>query len=367
MPHAESPTSAALEALGFALFLRDDSGSYSIEGKSPAWLQRLWPDAGKRSIAELSPFLENFIVDATQCWRDPAARLASGPWTEQDRAGAEVELEATALTVGGRSALLIERMGEEFAARKSVLQKARETVIANHRLNAEVQKKDILLHCFAEDLSGTLANIITALRLIEIEQDPVRTRQLVHLATLATREQQSLIGRVLDVFGDELASFYGRNGNSPSATDLTEVARAAVAAVAQPFSERGVRLNGPAIDTASLRVTGHAAHLERVVINLLENALAHSNPGSTVTIALEAEEDGVLLRIDDQAPALSPEVAAQVFARLEPASAGTTASILRLHFCRITVENCHGEIGCNPSPSVGNRFWIRIPRSTEIS
>ena len=42
---------------------------------------------------------------------------------------------------------------------------------------------------------------------------------------------------------------------------------------------------------------------------------------------------------------------------------GDWRSALRLHFCRMVVENCGGEIGCAPLPAGGNRFWIRLPKA----
>ena len=77
----------------------------------------------------------------------------SGPGWRQDANGAEVQLEATALTADGQRILLLERLGEAFEAKKSMLQKARETVIAYQRLNSEIQKKEILLHCVADEMT----------------------------------------------------------------------------------------------------------------------------------------------------------------------------------------------------------------------
>ena len=85
-----------------------------------------------------------------------------------------------------------------------MLQKARETVIAYQRLNSEMQKKEILLSCIADEMNAALANTITSLRLMELEQNPEGVRRLLGLASRATEEQQSLINKVLHLFADEL-------------------------------------------------------------------------------------------------------------------------------------------------------------------
>jgi hypothetical protein len=129
----ESPASAVLEALGFALFIRDQPDALRLQGKPPDWLRSIWPSLNTSDmlipVDQASPFLENFLVDASACWTAGGeTRARSGPWIEQTAEGTEVTLEATALSAGGQAILLLERLGEVFEAKKSMLQKARETV-----------------------------------------------------------------------------------------------------------------------------------------------------------------------------------------------------------------------------------------------
>src|SRR5438067_11631519 len=104
MPDRESsPPSVVLRALGFALFVRGADGSLLLEGaQPPPWMRQLWPALAEQRqlpIADASPFLENFLIDAEECWREGGnRRCQSGPWVEQDADGTEVHLEATVLT-----------------------------------------------------------------------------------------------------------------------------------------------------------------------------------------------------------------------------------------------------------------------------
>jgi signal transduction histidine kinase len=158
------------------------------------------------------------LIDASTCWdAGGETHSRSGPWIEQIDDGSEVTLEAVALNAGGQAILLLERLGEVFEAKKSMSQKARETVIAYQRFNSEMQKKEILLSCIADEMNAALANTITSLRLMELEQSPERIRQLLGLASRATEEQQSLINKVLHVFADELEELYGHNGSGQEA------------------------------------------------------------------------------------------------------------------------------------------------------
>jgi signal transduction histidine kinase len=280
---------------------------------------------------------------------------------EQDASGTEVPLEATAMTLDGHSILLLERLGEAFEARKSVLQRARETVIAHQRLNSEIQKKQILLHCVADEMTATLANIITSLRLIEMEDNGPRTKLLLGLAARATQEQQTLIHRILSVFEDELRSVHGRSELTTTGANGNAVLRRALEVAAPRFAEKGVRLERPPLGVGVATVPADPIHLERVVENLLENALERTPASGAVVVRATEEPQALLWQFEDNGSAIDPDVCANLFVNWNPTNAAALPpAALRLHFCRIVVENCGGEIGCTPLPAGGNCFWIRL-------
>jgi signal transduction histidine kinase len=363
----DSPAGAVLEALGFAIFAHDESGALRLSGRSPDWLRAIWPNvnapAAPLPIELASPFLENFLVDAGECWSAGAAnRAQSGPWIERAADGTELTLEATALTAGGQQILLLERLGEVFEAKKSMLQKARETVIAYQRLNSEIQKKEILLNCISEEMNATLANVITSLRLIELEKNPAHIAQLLSLASRATEEQQALINRVLNLFAAELEGLYGRDGTATAEAELGNALRALEENVAPPFAEKRVRLN---IDDGGLRearVLMDSGHLTRVLSSLLENGLQNAPAGGEVRLNLVEEPESILIQVFDNGAPLPRDVCEDLFSRTRSAEDKQQAPRLPLQFCRIAIENCHGEIGYEPNEGGGNCIWIRLPK-----
>jgi hypothetical protein len=135
-PYPVSAASAALEGLGLALFVREESG-LRLAGPTPLWLSSVWPDVTPdrdSRLADVSPFLENFLIDADACWSSGTDHARSGPWVEYASDGSEIHLQATAFTGGGRALLLVERLGADFEATRAVMQKARETLIAYQQL-----------------------------------------------------------------------------------------------------------------------------------------------------------------------------------------------------------------------------------------
>ena len=347
MPDETSPASAVLDALGYALFVRDKDNALRLAGSPPTWLARLWPRG--LPAGEASPFLANFLIDACDCWdAGPDGRAESGPWIEQDSADETVQLKATALTAGGRACLLIERLGAAFAASVEILQKARETVIALQRLDAEIQKKEILVHYLAEDLSASLGNVVTSLRLIELEENTPKTAQLLGLALRGTQAQREIINNVLNLFSDELGGMYGRADVAAAESDLHRVLLLAVENVAPLFSKKDVRLSTP--DVCAVRISAEPERFTRVIANLLQSALEHASAGGEVAVHISDEDEAALLTVEhpgdgrDSSGAQSPE------------------AVLRLHFCRIALASCQAEMGFTPREDGGTRAWVRVPK-----
>jgi signal transduction histidine kinase len=230
-----------------------------------------------------------------------------------------------------------------------------------------MQKKEILLSCIAEEMNSALANVIMTLRLIELEENPSRTRQLLSHASRATEEQQTLIKKVLNIFAAELEGLYGRDGATQAEAKLNDVLRLAEENAAPQFAEKGVRLNIAENAVPEMRVSMNPGHLQRVLTSLLENALQNAPGGGEVELRLIDEPESLLIQVFDNGASLPRDICEGFFSRTGAAETEPPASQLRLQFCRIAVENCDGEIGYKPRTLGGNCFWIRLqkPASTK--
>jgi signal transduction histidine kinase len=364
MAAPESPASAALEALGFALFLRADDGSLRLHGQPPVWLTALWPylttTGDALPVSEASPFLENFLIDAEELWNgNGARRVSSGPWIEPNPSGEEVTLDATALRIDGAPALLLERLGKGFEEKKEMLQKARETTIAHQRLNSETQKKEILLSCIAEEMNGALANVVTALRLIEMEKHSPRAQQLLSLAMRATEEQQGLINKVLTVFASELEGLYDGKGVATIGTVLDRVKGHTKAA----FAEKDVELVWPNELANATKLAIDQEQLVRVMTTLLECVLECAPVKSAVALDLKARPDEVLIDIQDEAALLPVSLGGSLFSKELTTSSAAPALQMRLQFCRVAMEKCGGGFTIETGVKSGNCFRLRIPKA----
>ena len=64
----------------------------------------------------------------------------------------------------------------------------------------------------------------------------------------------------------------------------------------------------------------------------------------------------MLCRVTDSAPRMSAEAYDDLFSKFGLPAAGSHASAVRLHFCRIVIESCGGEIGCEPGEDERQQF-----------
>jgi two-component system sensor histidine kinase KdpD len=103
--------------------------------------------------------------------------------------------------------------------------------------------------------------------------------------------------------------------------------------------------------------------LERVLVNLLENASKYTPPGSTVTLAAETIEDRLSVSVSDNGPGLPKgreEAVFQKFTRGDRESA-TPGVGLGLAICRAIVEAHQGTIVGANRPGGGAVFTFTLP------
>jgi signal transduction histidine kinase len=132
--------SALLSSSGMAVFERLQNRLIAAISDVPAWLHpRLINASGVLEVSN-SPFLENFLIDAEECWaRKAPERIRSGPWVEVGSDGHEQPLEASAMVFGTQNILLIENVRASFAERLWVLQQAREQHLSMQQLGREIR------------------------------------------------------------------------------------------------------------------------------------------------------------------------------------------------------------------------------------
>ena len=103
--------------------------------------------------------------------------------------------------------------------------------------------------------------------------------------------------------------------------------------------------------------------IERVLVNLLENASKYTPPGSKITLSAEVVADQLSVSVSDNGPGLPAgreEAVFQKFTRGERESA-TPGVGLGLSICRAIIESHQGRIVATQRPGGGARFSFTLP------
>lgn len=103
--------------------------------------------------------------------------------------------------------------------------------------------------------------------------------------------------------------------------------------------------------------------VDQVVTNLLENAVRHTPPGSTVTIAAVDCGDVVETSVEDDGDGIPPDARGSIFEPFRTASPGNggRSSGIGLAICRAIVEAHGGSITVGDAPGGGARFTFTLP------
>jgi len=116
----------------------------------------------------------------------------------------------------------------------------------------------------------------------------------------------------------------------------------------------------------SLRVIGDAAHLERVVLNLVTNAIKFSEVGGTVVCRLSGTPAEVVLEMCDTGIGIPLDEQEVLFTKFFRGSAAREHAIegtgLGLHIVASIVKNHGGDISVDSGPDRGTTFTMRLPR-----
>ena len=150
---------------------------------------------------------------------------------------------------------------------------------------------------------------------------------------------------------------------------IAELVSETVAAYQAPALESGVNLEEDVTDSlVSTRIQADPERIERVLRNLLDNALRHTPRGGRIRVLAGTEPDGVKVIVNDSGPGVPPAELERIFDRFyrgEPSrrreDGGGAGAGLGLAIARGLVQAHRGRIWAEPSPLGGVSVQFRLP------
>lgn len=144
--------------------------------------------------------------------------------------------------------------------------------------------------------------------------------------------------------------------------DLADTIAAVVEQYGSAAGERGIELRN---DAVSCPVYADTDLIIQVLVNLVENALAHTPEGGVVTIGCRPGTGTSTLWVEDTGSGIAPEHIPRIFDRFYRVDEGRSrdrgGAGLGLSICRAIVDAHAGTISLTSTPDKGTRVEIVFP------
>jgi two-component system sensor histidine kinase KdpD len=218
--------------------------------------------------------------------------------------------------------------------------------------------RNSLLAALSHDLRTPLTVLVGLAESLTLTKPPLSPAQLESAAAIQdeARRMSTLVSNLLDMARIESGEVKLNLQWQP----LEEVVGSALNAARGMLKQHIVEAHIPR-DLPLVRID--AMLIERVLVNLLENASKYTPPGSRIILAAEVIEDRLSVSVSDDGPGLPlgrEESVFQKFTRGERESA-TPGVGLGLAICRAIVESHQGKIVATHRPGGGARFTFTLP------
>lgn len=167
---------------------------------------------------------------------------------------------------------------------------------------------------FLADASHELRTPLTVLRgEIEVALRRERPAEEYREVLESSREEIERLARLTENLLSLARSDAGEAVGAAEPVDLAEVARKVVDSLANRAAGKRIGLSFEA--AGSVVVPGDPHALERVVLNLVENAIRYTPAGETVIVTAKANAHEAVLSVSDTGPGIAPEHLPHLFER----------------------------------------------------
>jgi signal transduction histidine kinase len=225
-----------------------------------------------------------------------------------------------------------------------------------------------LVAAVSHDLRTPLATTRAMVEAVDdgVVAEPSEVRRYLRLIN---REIQRLSRLIDDLF--EMSQLEGGAVElNLEPVDVGATLAETIAAYEAQARERDIEMTCAIVQPAP-RLTADPTRLDRLLRNLVDNALRHTPPGGQIELCARATDGSVELLVNDSGPGIAPGERERVFDRfyrgersrvrseqVDPAAAG---SGLGLAIARGLVEAHKGQIWVDTSALGGAAFHVRLP------
>lgn len=259
-----------------------------------------------------------------------------------------------------------DRSDDEIARLGRTFHQMEERILRQvHKLKQTDELRRELIANVSHDLRTPLASMTGYLETLSLKSESLSEEERNQYLEVALRQTQRLGRLVSELF--ELARLESKEMQvDPEPFPIAEL----VQDVVQDFQLRAgkaeVKLDARLPAEAQL-VSADIALIQRVLQNLIENAVKHTEQNGSVTIVVEPDQSKVIVRVEDTGCGIPEKDLKRVFDRFYQAEDGSEESSearsggLGLAIVK-KILDLHGSgVGADSTVGEGSSFWFSLP------
>jgi len=241
-------------------------------------------------------------------------------------------------------------LAELVASMNAMLDRLEEPVLTAHRFAANV----------SHELQTPLAAMRFAIEAAQRSNRPAEKYQQIADDLLSEVDRLSTLVRDLRLLAIAGA---GQLIGQPEHFDLGDVVQQCCEIARAVADSREIEIDEQVL--SHVLATGSALHLRRVILNLTDNAIRYSPPGTRVQVRMGFDHGVATIAVTDQGCGIRAEDRPRIFEpffRADRARARDTGgSGLGLAIADQIVRAHHGRISVESEPNAGSTFTIHVP------
>jgi len=230
----------------------------------------------------------------------------------------------------------------------------------------ELKRLERVRRDFAANVSHELKTPVASIRgfaetlMNENGENPKTVREFSQIIYDEAIRLSKLISRLLELSRMES----GKSGLNIGSVDMVKLMEDTAALVERDSGNMGkINIKKPA---GQVVIECDRELIMQALFNLLDNAIAYSPEGESVSIALEEDDKQVKVMVSDRGEGIPANETDRVFERFyrvdKARSRKTGGTGLGLSIVKHLVEKHNGQVGVESSPGQGSTFYFTIPR-----
>ncbi len=250
------------------------------------------------------------------------------------------------------------------------------TALANHQLYHDLQaeheqlqrsehSKQQLTQMIVHDLKNPLTAIMSYLEILRRDALSADQHEMVDGAR---RSSQTMLGLVSDLLNSSRLQEGRLELKKEPVVGLTLIEQSVKDL--RPWAHQDDKALVIDVHAADIKLLVDPSLIERVLVNLISNAIKHTPHATTITVGSAIKGECFHLWVHDTGPGIPSDLQPLLFERFRTgnqANQHKNSTGLGLYFCKLAVEAHEGTISVHSNASDGTTFDIRLPISVVVA